>query len=163
MQRWVGGHHATDVGADRPKTPGRRRKVERRWRESRIEARFPPLISDLPETHAHACQRRYRKGLPSGTPADLAWRWRARARALVGLCEKFPLFLIHAFFSKIAKFSAGTCSSLCAQPAQPSDRDSGRAFFSASRSNSDRTRDQAPAARPHSVAAPAECGCGARQ
>ena len=75
-----------------------------------------------------------------------------------------PLFLIHAFFTqKVAKDSAGTCSSLCAQPAQPSDRDSGRAFFSASRSNSDRTRDQAPAARPHSVAAPAECGCGAHQ
>ena len=36
------------------------------------------LISDLPENHAHACQRRYRKGLPSGTPAGLAWRPRGR-------------------------------------------------------------------------------------
>ena len=36
------------------------------------------LISDLPENHAHACRRRSRKGLPSGTPAGLAWRPRGR-------------------------------------------------------------------------------------
>ena len=45
----------------------------------RIEEPIPSyLISDLPENHAHACQRRYRKGLPSGTPAGLAWRPRGR-------------------------------------------------------------------------------------
>ena len=38
MQRWVGGHHATDAGADRPKTTDRRRKVERRWKESKLDS-----------------------------------------------------------------------------------------------------------------------------
>ena len=71
------------MGITRP-TPaptGRRRLTDAaRSKESgRNRSSIPSyLISDLPENHAHACQRRYRKGLPSGTPAGLAWRPRGR-------------------------------------------------------------------------------------
>ena len=69
-------HHATDVGADQAddarQAPLGRRKARNQGTDS--------LLSNQrsPRSHVHACQRRYRKGLPSGTPAGLAWRPRGR-------------------------------------------------------------------------------------
>ena len=83
MQRWVGwasrDRRGADQAVDARQTPLGRKWKERsgekvRNRESKGENRglIPSyLISDLPETHVHACQRRYRngvRGLPSHPP-----------------------------------------------------------------------------------------------
>ena len=76
MQRWVGGHHATDAGADRPKTTDRRRWVERKWKESKLDSL---LSNQRSPRDPRACMpTAISKGLPSGTPAGLAWRPRGR-------------------------------------------------------------------------------------
>ena len=81
MQRWVGwasrDRRGADQAVDARQTPlGRKKGGENpraeRTRGGENRGLIPSyLISDLPETHVHACQRRYRngvRGLPSHPP-----------------------------------------------------------------------------------------------